>query len=348
MLPLAAGGMFDSWDQAVSGRIQVYWLDGSSAETAVQALVGPLAACEADFYAVVSVPPEGPRGRATWLVDRPGDFARAVGANGPTAVVVDAAGGLAAVMPEPTPDGVAALAAGLHAASEACVVRAQAPVLLVERAVDPALCASLIEHWQKGDKMADGVASTAGASKADADIKRRHDVAVDDKRLFTSLRDGLVRRVLPAIAKAFQTRIVQIELPRVGCYDAGNGGWFRRHRDNSTPFTAHRQFALSVNLNPANEYDGGELRFPEFGRQHYKPPAGSAVVFSCSLLHEVAPVERGRRFGLFSFLHDERRDAQYRGMLAEQKARGLSGIRMRLAAYCLPVTQFFEVAIQVI
>ena len=134
---------------------------------------------------------------------------------------------------------------------------------------------------------------------------------------------------MPAILRAFQTRIVQIELPRVGCYDAETGGWFRRHRDNTTPFTAHRQFAVSLNLNPTEQYDGGEVRFPEFGRQLYRPEAGSALVFSCSLLHEAVPVERGRRFGLFTFLHDETRDAQYRRMMAEQQAKGMTGFKMR-------------------
>jgi predicted 2-oxoglutarate/Fe(II)-dependent dioxygenase YbiX len=221
--------------------------------------------------------------------------------------------------------------------------------LLIEHAADPDLCASLVEHWHKGDKLADSVASASGASTADAECKRRYDVPVDDKRLFTVLRDGLVRRVLPSILQAFQTRIVQIELPRVGCYDAANGGWFRPHRDNTTPFTAHRQFALSLNLNPPHEYEGGEVRFPEFGRQLYRPPAGGALVFSCSLLHEAMPVRRGRRFGAFTFLHDESRDAQYRGMLAEQKARGgLGGIRLRLAALLLPASQFCELAEMVV
>src|SRR5262249_41841245 len=62
------------------------------------------------------------------------------------------------------------------------------------------------------------------------------------------------------------------------------------------------QFALSLNLNAEQEYDGGEVRFAEFGRQLYRPVMGGALVFSCSLLHEVIPVSRGRRFGLFTFL----------------------------------------------
>jgi predicted 2-oxoglutarate/Fe(II)-dependent dioxygenase YbiX len=50
---------------------------------------------------------------------------------------------------------------------------------------------------------------------------------------------------------------------------------------------------------------GGELRFPEFGPRSYRAPSGGAVVFSCSLLHEVLPVTAGRRFAFLPFLYDE-------------------------------------------
>ena len=89
----------------------------------------------------------------------------------------------------------------------------------------------------------------------------------------------------------------------VGCYDTRIGRSVSgRHGDNMTRMTANRQFAVSLNLNSGDEYDGGEVRFPEFGRQLYRPVAGGALVFSCSLLHEVVPVTRGRRLGLFTFM----------------------------------------------
>ena len=60
---------------------------------------------------------------------------------------------------------------------------------------------------------------------------------------------------------------------------------------------------MSLNLN-TGEYEGGLLRFPEFGSQVYTAPAGGAVVFSCSLLHEATPVTRGKRFAFLPFLYD--------------------------------------------
>ena len=65
-----------------------------------------------------------------------------------------------------------------------------------------------------------------------------------------------------------------------------------------------RKFACSINLN-AEEFEGGDLRFPEFGSRTYRPPTGGAVIFSCSLLHEATPVTRGRRYAFLPFFYDE-------------------------------------------
>lgn len=329
LLPQPGGAVFDSWHQENAGQARLYWLDADSALSAGRALAPSLPAWEADWWVVATTPPPAGVSGVPWLIDPRNDLARAVGVTGPAAVIVDTGGRLAAVMPEPSVEDAALILERLHAAVTPSTVQFQAPVLLVERVLEPGLCTRLIEHWQRGEKRADGVASAAGAVSTHADIKRRRDVPVDDAALFSALREALVRRVMPAILQAFQIRIVQFELPRVGCYDAETGGWFRRHRDNTTPFTGHRQFAISLNLNSPEDYDGGQVRFPEFGCQRYQPNAGAALVFSCSLLHEAVPVTRGRRFGLFTFLHDESRDAQYRRMIAEQQARGLGGVPMR-------------------
>ncbi|MCW5760185.1 MAG: 2OG-Fe(II) oxygenase, partial [Phenylobacterium sp.] len=70
-----------------------------------------------------------------------------------------------------------------------------------------------------------------------------------------------------------------------------------------TQGTAHRNFACSLNLN--DDFEGGDLRFPEFGRATYRPPPGGAVVFSCGLMHEALRITRGRRYAFLPFFHDE-------------------------------------------
>ena len=89
----------------------------------------------------------------------------------------------------------------------------------------------------------------------------------------------------------------------VPCYAAEDGGHFHAHRDNTTKGTAHRRFAVSINLN--DDFDGGEVSFPEYGRRSFKPALGGTVVFSCSLLHAVSKVTRGRRYAFLPFLYDE-------------------------------------------
>jgi len=54
---------------------------------------------------------------------------------------------------------------------------------------------------------------------------------------------------------------------------------------------------MTVNLN-AGEYEGGALRFREYGDHLYAVERGTAVVWSATLLHEVMPVTAGARFVL--------------------------------------------------
>ena len=67
-------------------------------------------------------------------------------------------------------------------------------------------------------------------------------------------------------------------------YSAEGKHFFGAHRDNGAPTTADRAFAVSLNLN--DDFEGGELVFPEYAGVKVSPPAGAAAVFSCSVLHQ--------------------------------------------------------------
>ncbi|HTP81635.1 MAG TPA: hypothetical protein VMQ11_01755 [Alphaproteobacteria bacterium] len=111
-------------------------------------------------------------------------------------------------------------------------------------------------------------------------------------------------RLFPEIKKAFQYEITRYEPYRIACYEGERGGELHGHRDNTLPVVAHRRFAVSVNLN-TEEFEGGELRYPEFGDEVYRPPTGAAIAFSCSMLHEAMHVTKGRRYVLLAFLGGE-------------------------------------------
>jgi predicted 2-oxoglutarate/Fe(II)-dependent dioxygenase YbiX/peroxiredoxin len=182
-----------------------------------------------------------------------------------------------------------------------------APILVVPRIFEPELCRTLIQYYeQHGGEESGFMRDIGGKTVAVHDYghKRRRDQEILDERLRTACMHRIHDRLVPEIHRAFQYRATRIERYIVACYDSSTGGHFRAHRDNTTKGTAHRRFAVSLNLN-TGEYDGGLLSFPEFGRQRYVAPAGGAVVFSCSLLHEATPVTSGSRYAFLPFLYDD-------------------------------------------
>jgi hypothetical protein len=186
-------------------------------------------------------------------------------------------------------------------------INGHAPVLVVPHVFEPELCRQLIELYEKyGGRESGFMRDVDGKTVEVSDYrhKRRKDYTITDPDLIKSLQLRLHRRVVPEIRKAFQFEATRIERHIVSCYDAADQAHFKAHRDNTTKGTAHRRFAVSINLN-AEEFEGGNLRFPEFGRAMYRPPTGGAVVFGCSLLHEATQVTKGKRYAFLPFLYDE-------------------------------------------
>lgn len=151
-----------------------------------------------------------------------------------------------------------------------------APVLVATELFEPQLCRSLIEHYERNGGLESGVmrqidGKTVGVY--DHAAKRRKDCVVEDVALKTACRLRIHERLRPQILAAFQYEATRMERNIVACYDAADGGHFRAHRDNTTAATAHRRFAVSLFLN-TGEFDGGELRFPEFGDMRYSAPTG--------------------------------------------------------------------------
>jgi predicted 2-oxoglutarate/Fe(II)-dependent dioxygenase YbiX/peroxiredoxin len=183
---------------------------------------------------------------------------------------------------------------------------AWAPVLVVPNIFEPKLCRELIALYLKhGGEPSGFMEEVKGKTTlvTNPAHKQRRDFELQDPRLREGIEGRITARLNPAVEHAFQFAPTRLERHLVSCYDAG-AGHFRPHRDNTTKGTAHRRFAVTINLN-AGDYDGGDLRFPEFGMRTYRAPTGGAVVFSCSILHEATPVTRGTRYAFLPFLYDE-------------------------------------------
>lgn len=182
----------------------------------------------------------------------------------------------------------------------------QAPVLFLPNVFEPELCRKLIDLYETHGGEESGFMREIDGKTVpliDPEHKRRRDFVIEDEAIIEATRLRIKRRIVPEIAKVHQFHVTRMERYIVACYAAEDGGHFRAHRDNTTKGTAHRRFAVSINLNA--DFEGGEVSFPEYGPRGFKPPPGGAVVFSCSLLHAASTVTQGRRYAFLPFLYDD-------------------------------------------
>lgn len=179
-----------------------------------------------------------------------------------------------------------------------------APVLIIPNVLDDAWCKRLIEIWQDNHEEG-GIAATANQTGRTISYgaKKRLDHWVTDLTLAREIAQAIGPRLAAETTKAFYFDEFKLDNFVICSYDSARGDFFKPHRDNLIPALAHRRFAVTINLN-TDEFEGGGLRFAEYGPHTYRPPKGAAIVFSCSLLHEVPPPTRGRRFALLTFLLD--------------------------------------------
>jgi predicted 2-oxoglutarate/Fe(II)-dependent dioxygenase YbiX len=186
-------------------------------------------------------------------------------------------------------------------------VSGPAPVLVIPRAMETGFCDELIAEFESRGGQPSGIFVFENGKRTwrpDPNIKDRSDVYIHDGPLYERIQSELARTVLPEIQRAFHFRVNRHEPFKLICYRSESGGYFRPHRDNVSHDAWYRRFAMTINLN-TGDYEGGELRFPEYGPHRYRPERGGAVVFSCSLVHEALPVTAGKRYALLSFFFDD-------------------------------------------
>ena len=229
--------------------------------------------------------------RPTTVLLRPNQHVLAILRGEPSAQAAEALGHLERIAPD----------------RQARAMSHHPPVLMVPDVLSPDECRTLVEVYDtRGQTF---MPPGPGIDYIGCDYKMRipeHGRAdridhwIVDSDTTTLLHRRIEQRLLPEIAKAFQYRVTRWERLRIGCYQGERGGSLHGHRDNVDP-TPYRRFAMSINLN-TQSFLGGELRFPEFGDQRYRPANGSAIVFSSSLLHEALHVSVGRRLVLLAFM----------------------------------------------
>lgn len=114
----------------------------------------------------------------------------------------------------------------------------------------------------------------------------------------------------------------------------GEGQKFGTHVDNAiriqrgTEFRIRSDLSITVFLEQPEAYDGGELLVEDhYGVQRVKLPAGHAVLYPSSSLHNVTPITRGRRVASFFWLQSMIRDDSARRILfdLDQSVQRLTG-----------------------
>lgn len=319
ILGATAGGRFFSLD-AQAGRPAVLVALGARLDRAKQVVdqiraargvlkavgvdVVPIAPTDASFAAAFAADPEV--GPDIVYVVQAGGLETCELEGQPAAILIDRSGRIAGLLA--LGDGADLAAWGERMAQRlssppARRCAAAAPVLIVPGIASEALCDALIAHFEASPHEAGVMASYADGApqaKLDESQKHRRDVELTaDSPLYAEVLRVFATRCAPEIKRAFQVDITSSDRILIARYD-DTGGYFKRHRDNALPHTQFREFAISLNLN-THQYEGGELWFPEYSDDLFSPPAGGAAIFSASLLHEAAPVLKGRRYVLLSF-----------------------------------------------
>jgi len=163
------------------------------------------------------------------------------------------------------------------------------------------------------------VDGTRTAGKVAAKIKRNQEIDL------TAEGQQLLNRILMS-ALGYNERFKSFALPArmadfiVARYQPGMT--YGDHVDDPIMGQAGPRFrtdvSMTVFLNPPESYEGGELvvRTP-FGDKRVKLPAGSAVVYPSSSVHQVAPVVRGERLVALTWIQSYVRDAARRELLFE-------------------------------
>ena len=184
-----------------------------------------------------------------------------------------------------------------------------APVLMIPNVLSAEECKRLIHSYDTGGPF---IIRHPDSGELKTDYKMpvyehnrqdRVDHMIKDQTTLDFLTERMRTRINPMVRKAFGFDVTRREALHITRYVGKRGGNQMGHRDNTSPHTAYRRFAHSMNLN--DDYEGGEVVFKEFNPHGYKGTPGTALVFSSALLHEVQETTSGTRYTLISHLFND-------------------------------------------
>jgi peroxiredoxin len=309
-LATADGEKIDPGADHISGKVLVllFMPSGGTPPTGLTALAEQARGMGGRSFLIAAEPKDAPAGFAP-LADPDDQVAVRYGTHGaPTIVVIAPNQHVAAIGLEA---GVAAAALERIAARRRDSAN-HPPILIAPDVLSRADCQRLISVFatqghtflESGDGEPPPGIGDHKMRIHDYGRKDRIDHRIMSRETNAFIDARLKRRLLPAIHKCFQYKITKREIFRIGCYEGERGGQPIGHRDNTRANVAYRRFACSINLN-TEQFEGGGLRFLEYGDHEYRPETGAAIVFSSSVLHEAMHVTSGKRYVLLVNLYGE-------------------------------------------
>ena len=190
---------------------------------------------------------------------------------------------------------------------------ATAPVLIMPNLIDSVWCDGLVGLCLELDSRAAGLPAASmlspalGAGFEGAPRGYRQQV-ISDRATTHRLQAVIGRRLAPELHRAFSFEAFRFGEFKLIRYAPGGGAMVNPWADMDGSGSKERCFALTIELNPREDgkagdgYAGGEMVFPEYGRERYLPDRGGATVHSANLMLEQRPVTRGQRCTLACLL----------------------------------------------
>jgi len=163
-------------------------------------------------------------------------------------------------------------------------------------------------EWNAGQQSA---GTTASAQKANLEMDQNS----DNWRQINQLVVGHLYQ-----HPDFQSAVLPHRVSAAFVSKYTEGMAYKAHTDDPIMGTTTNRYrsdvAITVFLSDTETYDGGELVIhTEFGPVSTKLPAGSAVVYPASSLHEVSAVTRGERIACVLWAQSLVRNSQQREIL---------------------------------
>ena len=163
----------------------------------------------------------------------------------------------------------------------------------------------------------DGAATAGVMAKK---VKRNRQIDQSD-RVGGEIGQMILKELSSNVTFLSAAQPLKVLPPKFNRYEGGEH--YGAHIDNaimdipgSPGLRMRADLSMTVFFSEPGEYDGGELRVLDtYGHKAIKLPAGHAILYTATSLHEVTPVTRGIRTSSFFWIQSLIRDDARRSML---------------------------------